>query len=70
MSKIVTISVPDWVDEKKFKEAFMRALLESTPERMNVKELRRLLGIRKTEDEIEIPEELETVRGKDKERMK
>lgn len=70
MGKIITLSVPDWVDEKRFKEAFMRALLESTPERMTAEELRRLLGIKETEDEIEVPEEVKNVRKKDRERIK
>jgi len=70
MGKIITLSVPEWVDEKRFKEAFMRALLESTPERMSVEELRKLLGIEETEDEIEVPKEIENVRKKDKERIK
>jgi len=70
MGKIITLSVPDWVDEKRFKEAFMRALLESTPERLSVEELRKLLGIEETEDEIEVPEEVENVRKKDRERIK
>ncbi|WP_297489598.1 hypothetical protein [Thermococcus sp.] len=46
MSKIVTISVPDWVDEKKFKDAFIRALIESSPESMSAEEVRRLLRIK------------------------
>ncbi|QDA30630.1 hypothetical protein FH039_01990 [Thermococcus indicus] len=70
MGKIITLSVPDWVDEKRFKEAFMRALLESTPERLSIEELRKLLGIEETEDEIEVPKEVENVRKKDKERIK
>ncbi|WP_258083244.1 hypothetical protein [Thermococcus thermotolerans] len=70
MGKIITLSVPDWVDEKRFKEAFMRALMESTPERLSVEELRKLLGIEETEDEIEVPKEVENVRKKDKERIK
>ncbi|ASJ11605.1 hypothetical protein [Thermococcus thioreducens] len=70
MSKIITLSVPDWVDEKRFKEAFMRALLESTPERLSAEELRKLLGIKETEDEIEVPKEAENVRKKDRERIK
>jgi hypothetical protein len=69
MGKIVTVSVPDWVDERKFKEAFIRALLESTPEKMSVEELRKLLKIEETEDEIEIPKELENIRKKDRERV-
>jgi len=70
MGKIITLSVPDWVDEKKFKEAFMRALLESTPERMSAEELRKLLGIKETEDEIEVPEGVKNLRKKDRERVK
>ncbi|ASJ01590.1 hypothetical protein [Thermococcus gorgonarius] len=70
MSKIVTISVPDWVNEKKFKEAFMRALLESTPESMSADEVRRLLGIKEVEEEIDVPKELEWIREKDRERLK
>jgi len=70
MGKIITLSVPDWVDEKRFKEAVMRALLESTPERLSAEELRKLLGVEETEDEIEVPKEVENVRKEDRERIK
>jgi hypothetical protein len=70
MGKVITISVPDWVDERKFREAFLRALMESSPEEMSIDELRKLLGISKTEESIEIPKEIEKIREKDKGRLK
>jgi hypothetical protein len=70
MGKVITISVPDWVDEKKFREAFLRALVESSPEEMSIDELRKLLGISKTEESIEIPSGVEKIREKDKGRLK
>ena len=70
MGKIITISVPDWVDEKKFREAFLRALMESSPDKMNIEELRRLMGIFKTEENPEIHPGIEKIREKDKRRLK
>jgi hypothetical protein len=70
MGKVITVSVPDWVDEKKFREAFLRALLESSPEKMSIDELRKLMGISETEESIEIPTEIEGIREKDKGRLK
>lgn len=64
MGKVITISVPDWVDEKKFKEAFMRALLESSPEKMNIEEIRRLLDVKETSENVEVPEGIEEIRKK------
>ncbi|ASJ08391.1 hypothetical protein A3L11_03750 [Thermococcus siculi] len=70
MGKVITISVPDWVDEKKFREALLRALVESSPNEMSIDELRKLLGISKTEESIEISSEIEKIREKDRGRLK
>ena len=70
MGKVITISVPEWVDEKKFKDAFIRALIESSPEKISMDELRRLLGISETEEEVEIPPEIENIRENDRRRLK
>ncbi len=70
MGKVITISVPEWVDEKKFKDAFIRALIESSPEKISIDELRRLLGISETEEEIEVSPEIEKIREKDRRRLK
>lgn len=70
MGKVITITVPEWVDEKRFKEAFMRALLESSPEKMNIEEIRRLLDIKETSENVEVPEGIEEIRKKDKGRLK
>ncbi|NJF25032.1 hypothetical protein [Thermococcus sp. Bubb.Bath] len=61
MGKVITVSVPDWVDEKKFREAFLWALLESSPEKVSVDELRELIGISETEESVEIPAEIEKI---------
>ncbi|ASJ01918.1 hypothetical protein A3L09_00900 [Thermococcus profundus] len=69
MGKVITVSVPDWVDERKFREAFLRALLESSPEKVSIDELRKLMGISETEESIEIPAEIGRIREKDKRRL-
>jgi len=70
MGKFVTISVPEWVDEKKFKDAFMRALIESSPEKLDVDELRELLGISETKENVEVPPEIENIRKRDRGRLR
>ncbi len=70
MGKVITISVPEWVDEKKFKDAFIRALIESSPGKMSVDELRELIGMSETGEEIEVPQKIENIREKDRRRLK
>ena len=70
MGKVITISVPEWVDEKKFKDAFIRALIESSPEKISIEELRKVLGISETGEEVEIPPEIENIREKERRRLK
>ena len=69
MSKVITIEVPDWVDEKKLKEVINRALAEISPKVMSIDKLREMLGITEDELEDEILQDF-YVRNKEKERIK
>ncbi|MFA4647423.1 hypothetical protein P8X24_09275 [Pyrococcus kukulkanii] len=69
MSKVITIEVPDWVDEKKLKEVINRALAEISPKVMSINKLREMLGITEDELEDEILQDF-YVRNKEKERIK
>ncbi|AMM54029.1 hypothetical protein TQ32_05745 [Pyrococcus kukulkanii] len=69
LSKVITIEVPDWVDEKKLKEAINRALAEISPKVMSIDKLREMLGITEDELEDEISHDF-YVRNKEKERIK
>ncbi|RLF88341.1 hypothetical protein DRN82_06490 [Thermococci archaeon] len=69
LSKVITIEVPDWVDEKKLKEVINRALAEISPKVMSIDKLREMLGITEDELEDEILQDF-YVRNKEKERIK
>ncbi|MFA4700342.1 hypothetical protein [Pyrococcus kukulkanii] len=69
LSKVITIEVPDWVDEKKLKEAINRALAEISPKVMSIDKLREMLGITEDELEDEILHDF-YVRDKERERIK
>ena len=69
MSKVITIEVPDWVNEKKLKEVINRALAEISPKVMSIDKLREMLGITEDELEDEILQDF-YVRNKEKERIK
>ncbi len=66
MGKIITVSVPEWVDEKKFREALKKALLESSPSKMSVEEIRKILGVTELREDVEVSED---VRKKEKRRL-
>ena len=42
LSKVVTIRVPEWVDEKKLREIINRALGEISPRIMSIDKLREI----------------------------
>ena len=67
MSKVVTIRVPEWVDEKKLREIINRALAEISPRIMSIDKLREVLGVEELEEEIS---DDVYVREKEKERVK
>ena len=67
MSKIVTIRIPEWVDEKKLREIINRALAEISPRIMSIDKLREVLGVEELEEEIS---DDVYVREKEKERVK
>ncbi|NJE09186.1 hypothetical protein E3E31_11760 [Thermococcus sp. M39] len=67
MSKVVTIRVPEWVDEKKLREIINRALAEISPRIMSIDKLREILGVEELEEEIS---DDVYVREKEKERVK
>jgi len=67
LSKIVTIRVPEWVDEKKLREIINRALAEISPRIMSIDKLREILGVEELEEEIS---DDVYVREKEKERIK
>jgi len=67
LSKVVTIRVPEWVDEKKLREIINRALGEISPRIMSIDRLREILGVEELEEEIS---DDVYVREKEKERIK
>jgi len=67
LSKVVTIRVPEWVDEKKLREIINRALAEISPRIMSIDKLREVLGVEELEEEIS---DDVYVREKEKERVK
>ena len=67
MSKVVTIRVPEWVDEKKLREIINKALAEISPRIMSIDKLREVLGVEELEEEIS---DDVYVREKEKERIK
>ena len=67
MSKVVTIRVPEWVDEKKLREIINKALAEISPRIMSIDKLREILGVEELEEEIS---EDVYIREKEKERIK
>ena len=67
LSKVVSIRVPEWVDEKKLREIINRALAEISPRIMSIDKLREVLGVEELEEEIS---DDVYVREKEKERVK
>ncbi|HII61005.1 hypothetical protein [Pyrococcus horikoshii] len=67
MSKVVTIRVPEWVDEEKLREIINMALAEISPRIMSINKLREILGVEEVEEEIS---DDVYVREKEKERVK
>ena len=67
MSKVVTIRVPEWVDEKKLREIINKALAEISPRIMSIDKLREILGVEELEEEIS---EDVYIREKEKGRIK
>ena len=67
MSKVVTIRVPEWVDEKKLREIINKALAEISPRIMSIDKLREVLGVEELEEEIS---DDVYIREKEKERIK
>jgi len=67
LSKVVTIRVPEWVDEEKLREIINMALAEISPRIMSINKLREILGVEEVEEEIS---DDVYVREKEKERVK
>lgn len=67
MAHTVSVKVPEWVDEKKFKEALNKALLELSPKKMHIDRLREILNVKEVEEDIS---EGIYVREKEKDRLK
>ncbi len=67
MTRTVSVKVPEWVDEKKFKEALNKALLELPPKKMHIDKLREILNVKELEEDIS---EKFYVREKEKDRLK
>ncbi|WP_048146899.1 hypothetical protein [Pyrococcus abyssi] len=67
MSKVITIEVPEWVDEERLKTILNKVLMELSPKVMPVDKLREMLGVVELEEEIT---DHTYVREKEKERIK
>lgn len=67
LGKVITITVPEWIDEKRFREIINRALAEISPRIMSIDRLREILGVKELKEEIS---DDVYVREKEKERVK
>jgi len=67
LGKVITITVPEWVDEKRLREIINRALAEISPRIMSIDKLREILGVKELKEEIS---DDVYVREKEKERVK
>ncbi|AEA46515.1 hypothetical protein [Archaeoglobus veneficus] len=73
MVRTITIRVPDWIDEEKLRRAIAQAVAQVTSSKeIPVKEIREMLGIRSEDltEELEIENNIEKLREKEKERLK
>ena len=70
--KTITIEVPDWIDEKKLREAITKAISEVLSRKeMTIDEIRKILGIRPENltEELEVID-VKKLREKEKDRLK
>ncbi len=72
MTKTISIKIPEWIDEKKLKDAIIEAISKVTHSKeISIEEFRKILKIKPEElkENIEIEIDIKSIREKEKKRL-